>query len=268
MLKNEYLPKLAEILDIKQETEDVRTYTLNYKTDYKPGQFFIVSLYGHGEAPFTAVTSSDDKFQLTIRNVGKLTSEIFKLKQGDEIGIRGPYGNYFNVGKNKDILFIAGGCGMAPLRSMIHHVIKNRKDYGKVHVLYGSRDETQIIYQEEVKDEWLKYNVDSFVCVDFKKGKSKWPEHVCLVTELMDKKLSKIDLKNTVALLCGPSIMMKFVIEKLLGLGVSEEKIIASLERNMKCGFGKCGHCYLNEKYVCTDGPIFSYKEMKELGLE
>ena len=267
--KSPYLPKIVKIKKVKQETEDIKTFTLDYKPIFKPGQFFEIGINGIGEAPFTAASASKKHFQASIKRTGKLTEAIHQLKAGDKLTIRGPYGNSFPIEKikGKNMLFIGGGIGLPPLHSLIRTVLENRGRYGKITVFYGARDEAQIVSREELKNIWPKMkNFRVVVCVDFKKNKGEWPHNVGLVTGIMEKELKHpfTRNKNTIVFVCGPPIMIKAVIQKLLEHGFKEENIILTLERLMKCGFGKCGHCNVGEKYICLDGPVFSYKEIKE----
>lgn len=268
-MENPYLPEITKIKKIKKETEDVKTFTLDYKPIFKPGQFFEIGINGIGEAPFTAASSPKEHFQVSIKRIGKLTGAIHKLKVGDRLTIRGPYGNSFSIEKlrGKHILFVGGGIGLPPLRSLIKTVLEKREQYGKMTVFYGARDEAQIVSKEELKNVWPKIkNFKVVVCVDFKKHKREWPHHVGLVTDIMEMELKHPKKRNinTIAFVCGPSIMIKFVIKKLLEHGFKEENIFITLERQMKCGFGKCGHCNVGEKYICQDGPVFSYNEVKK----
>ena len=273
-MANEYLPKPAVIEKIIEETPDTKTFTLRFKNKtngalkYRPGQFLMLSLAGFGEAPFTfaSMPSRDGRFQVSVRSVGSLTNALHKLKEKDIIGVRGPYGNWFPLEKmkRKNILFIAGGCGIAPLRSLIQYVLKNRKDYARVEIIYGCRRPKDIFYRDEVKL-WEK-NQNSSVHLTVDEPDETWGGACGVVCVLLPK--IKVNPKTAMAFLCGPSIMIKFAIKDILKLGFKEPNIYASLERYMKCGIGKCGHCYVKGKYVCLDGPNFSYTEMKKLGIE
>lgn len=270
MNKSPYLPEIVKIKRIKQETNDVKTFTLGYKPKFEPGQFFETGIAGVGEAPFTAASVPGEELQLSIKKIGSVTSALHSLKPGDKLTIRGPYGNGFPYEelKGKDLLFIGGGIGLPPLKSLIEKVLMERKEFGKINILYGARDETQIVSKDYLTKIWpRKENAAVNVCVDRKKGECLWPRHVCLIPDLIDVifKKNKDELKASVAIVCGPPIMIKFVIKKLLEYNVREENIITTLERQMKCGLGKCGHCNIGNKYVCLDGPVFTYKQIKEL---
>jgi len=272
-MNNEYLPKRAVIEGIRDETFDVKTFTLRLKDKagalkYKPGQFMILSLPGYGEAPFTfsSCPAKDGRFQISVKKIGSLTQAMHELGKNDAVGVRGPYGNSFPLDemKNKDILFVAGGIGMAPLRSAIQHVFKNRKDYGKVEIIYGARTPQDMVYKEEIETWRNVPDTDIQLTVDM--PDNAWGGACGVVCVLFPK--IKLSPKNTITILCGPPVMIKFAIKDILKLGFKERSIYASLERYMKCGIGKCGHCYIKGKYVCVDGPNFSYAQMKELGVE
>src|SRR3989338_2436226 len=273
-MKNEYLPIKAVIEKVIVESPDAKTFILmpidktNHMLKHKPGQFVMLSLAGYGEAPFTYASSpiKDGVFQISVRRVGILTHALHQLKEKDIVGVRGPYGNTFPLAKikNKDILFIAGGCGMAPLRPLIQYVFKNRKDYGRIEIIYGCRSPKDIFYKEEIKS-WAN-NPNSSVHLTVDEPDQAWGGTCGVVCILLPK--IKVNPKTSLVFLCGPGVMIKFAIKDILKLGFKENNIYASLERYMKCGIGKCGHCYIKGKYVCLDGPNFSYAQMKELGID
>lgn len=273
-MKNEYLPKIAVIEKIINETPDAKTFTLRLKDRadgalrYKPGQFTMLSLAGYGEAPFTFSSgpASSGRFQITVKKLGSLTAALHDLREKDVVGVRGPYGNSFPLDKikNKDLLFIAGGIGMAPLRPLIQYVFKNRKNYGKVEIVYGSRSPQEVVYKDEIESWRDNPHTDVHLTVDT--PDETWGGACGVVCVLFPK--VRLNPKTSVAILCGPPIMIKSAIEDILRLGFRDSNIYASLERHMKCGIGKCGHCYIAGKYVCMDGPNFSYSEMKKLGID
>lgn len=225
-----------------------------------------ISVLGVGEAPISITSSPSQQgfLELSIKRVGKLTEVIHQLKPGDEVGIRGPYGNGFPADELKgfDLLFVAGGIGLAPLRSLINWVMDNRQDYGKVKILYGARTPGDIVFTRELT-RWAG-EPDTEVLYTVDRGDPQWQGNVGLVTQL----LHRIELTPATytAFICGPPVMIPFVIKDLLALGFKEENIISTLENYMKCGIGKCGHCLLGGKYICMEGPVFRYNEMKELG--
>jgi len=239
---------------------------------HKPGQFVEVSIFGTGEAPISISSPPSDKpvFQLVVRKVGNVTSKLFTLKVGDKIGIRGPFGNGFDIKamEGKDIIFVCAGLGVAPLRSLIKHVTnnKNRKRFKDLKILYGCREPNEAMFLDEF--DGLKM-LDDFTCkltVDNCPKGECWEYDIGLITTLFPKiDFEKKKSKDTVAIICGPPIVYKFVIKSLKDLNIPDKNIFVSLERRMKCGVGKCGHCQINGVYVCKEGPVFRYDQVKEL---
>ena len=271
-----YIPRPAIIEDVKKLTYDTNLYRLKFKNtckcdkgtenDYSCGQFVQVSVLGAGEAPISICSSPADTgcFELCIRNTGSVTGAIHKLKKGDELGIRGPYGNFFPIEelKGQNLVFIGGGIGLAPLRSVIKYVLDKRDDYGEMFILCGARTKEDIVFVDELEQWGRQKNVKVFTTID--KAQKGWDGHVGVVTTLLDKIRHAFKYK---AFVCGPPIMIHFTIKELLDIGWVEDDIITTLERYMKCGVGKCGHCYIGGKYVCTDGPVFSYAQINQLAL-
>ncbi len=265
--ESENIIKKRRILQSKQMTTLERIYEINLpdgeSLKHEPGQFVQVSLFGVGEAPIS-ISSSPTKygsFDLVVRTVGRFTSVLNRLKPGDEVGIRGPFGRGFPVRvlEGNDILFVAGGIGIVPLRSLINYVIDNRRDFGKVSILFGCKTPGDILFSEEF-DEWGRRLDLEFECtVD--KGDPDWKGNVGLITGLIPE-VSLVPSK-TFAIVCGPPVMYRFVIAELLKKQIPERHIFLSLENHMKCGLGKCGHCQINDFYCCKDGPVFSYDEIK-----
>jgi sulfhydrogenase subunit gamma (sulfur reductase) len=260
---NDYKTHNSKILKIENEGSESKTFTLSlpYKDfSFEPGQYVMVSLPGLGEAPISLTSDFNEKkfFQLTIRNVGALTSEIHNMKKGDVLGIRGPYGNSFPIGiaRGKNILIVAGGIGIEPFRPIILDALRNPNKYKKVYIFYGCRDESSLVYMKEYPI-WKKV-CDLSLVFDAPKSK-KYTKGV--VTNLFDIKDLPVD---SIAYVCGPPIMYKFVIAKMLEKGFRPENIFLSLERHMDCAQGVCQHCAIGTKYVCKDGPVFSYAELKD----
>ncbi|MFH2138555.1 MAG: FAD/NAD(P)-binding protein [Candidatus Omnitrophota bacterium] len=270
-MRNEYIPYPVKIEDIKRETFDVQTFKVKFieperaaSFEYKQGQFAQISVLGVGEAPISITSSPSRKgfLEFTIRDTGgAVTRAINALKPGDTFYVRGPYGNSFPYEevKGKNLYFIAGGIGLAPLRSLINMVMDNRSDFGHVKVLYGSKTPDELCFKEEL-EVWKKVP-DTEVWLTVDKPCDGWGCTIGVVTELW--KETNINPDNAVAFVCGPPIMIKFAMRKLLGSGFGEGEIITTLERYMKCGIGKCGHCNVGEKFVCVDGPVFKYTELK-----
>jgi sulfhydrogenase subunit gamma (sulfur reductase) len=268
-VKDAYEIKRARILRTKKLTELEKQFEIvlsgDENLDHDPGQFVEVSLLGVGEAPIS-ICSSPTKlgsFELVVRKVGKLTAALHKLEGGDEVGIRGPFGKGFptNTLHGNDLLFVAGGLGIVPLRSLINYVVDNRRDFGEVNILIGCKTPQEMLFWDEV-EEWSKRLDVNFSCtVD--KADPDWKGNVGLITAL----IPGVHLRpfKTFAAVVGPPIMYKFVIKELLKKGIPERQILVSLERHMKCGLGKCGHCQINGIYCCQQGPVFSYDKIKNI---
>jgi len=267
-----FLPRIARIVSVRDETPDTKTFALklrdpgeHQRLHFRPGQFLELSVFGFGEAPFCVASSPTrpETVQTTVRRTGKLTSALHALGVGDEVGLRGPCGNCFDLeaARGKDLLFVAGGIGLPPLRSIIWNVLDERKGYGKVTILYGARTPTDLVYKDEL-EEWKKRSdVKFLVTVD--RSEPGWEGNVGMVPILFDK--TELTPDTTLAYVCGPPIMIKFVIQDLLMRGFKEESIISTLERMMQCGVGKCNHCAIGHRYVCRDGPVFNYKQIREM---
>jgi NAD(P)H-flavin reductase len=238
--------------------------------DFLPGQFVMMSILGEGEAPF-CISSSPSRpgiLEFCIRKMGTLTESLFELKENHIFGIRGPYGNGFPMDKmeGKDILIVAGGMGVAPLRSLLLYVLDNRDMFGKLTYLHGARTPSEMLFRDEFMQLKEREDLKCLLSVD-KDDTGKWTEKVGVVTTLFND-LGPIDAKNTYAAVCGPPVMYRFVIEQLVKLGIPKHQILMTLERRMRCGVGKCGHCAIEYLYTCIDGPVFSYWDvihMKEL---
>jgi len=271
-MRNLYVPYPAVIKTINEETYDTKTFSLVFQDGkrqqefrYKPGQFIELSLLGYGESPISIASSPSQigYIELCVRRVGLVTEALHRLSDNDIVGIRGPFGNGFPVEqmRNKNLVFIGGGLGLAPLRSLIRTVFANRRDFGKVTILYGARTPSDLLFRDELAVWGDTDNAEVLVTVDV--GSSDWQGNVGVVTTLFSK--TAISAQSAVAIVCGPTVMFRFVIQELFKIGFSEEAIMLTLERFMKCGIGKCGHCNIGPKYVCLDGPVFSYKELKGL---
>ncbi len=266
--KHIYVPQICEVISTVSLTAWEKLLEIRMpkgeELGHSPGQFVELSILGVGEAPISVCSSPTKKgsFELTIRKVGTLTSASHELKPGDLVGIRGPFGRGFDIERLKghNILAIAGGIGLAPLRSMINYIIDKSEDFGSLTILYGCKEPAEILKYADL-ERWKKLsNVDFRMTVD--KGDDNWTGNVGLITTLIPP--LKIDPLRTYALIVGPPVMYRFVIQELLiKKNLHEEHIVFSLERMMKCGVGKCGHCAIGDKYCCTDGPVFFYSEIK-----
>ena len=270
-----YIPRACRIKEAKRLTPDTTLFKVVFKdeekgsskeNDYKVGQFVQFSLLGQGEIPISIASSPTQGryLEFLVRKVGRVTGAIQNLTKKDEIGIRGPYGNNFPVDemKGNDLIFVSGGCGLAPLRSVIQYVLDKKGDYGKIAILYGARTAEDIVFKDDM-DSW-KERGDCEINLIVERGSAYPGCSTGVVTNLFDK-LKEVTKQKI--FICGPSIMTHYAIEGLLKLGASSDNIFVTMERYMKCGVGKCGHCYIKGKYVCTDGPVFSYREMQELGV-
>jgi sulfite reductase subunit B len=265
----DYVPKLATI--IKKAVMTANETLFEIKLDdgselgHKPGQFVEVSVFGIGEAPISVSSSptKKDTFELCVRKLGNVTSKLHTLKEGDKVGIRGPFGNGFDSEflKGKDLLFVAGGLGIAPLRSLFNYVLDNRKDYGRVMLLYGCKEPRELLFSEEMLALAKRDDVEFKPTVNWCPENEVWAGNIGVITTLIPQ--VNFDPESTYAVICGPPIMYKFVIHDLKGRNVQDDHIIISLERRMKCGVGKCGHCQINQIYVCKDGPVFNYSKIK-----
>jgi len=266
-----YLPTLARITSVKSMTNLEKLFNLELPEGlslaHRPGQFVEVSILGVGEAPISISSSpsrSNGNFELCVRRVGDVTNAMHKLEAGAMVGIRGPFGRGFPYEKfrGKDVLFAPGGLGLAPLRSLINQVLDERPTFGRVIILYGARNPAEMLFKEELQEWAGRGDLELHVTVD--RGDENWKGNVGVITTLF-RKIS-INPRNTVAITCGPPVMYRYVLMELLGKGISNGNIFLSLERHMKCGVGKCGHCQINNVYACQSGPVFPYSEI--MGLE
>jgi sulfhydrogenase subunit gamma (sulfur reductase) len=264
-----YLPEIAEVVSTQQLTDMEKYIELKLKEpgdfDFNPGQFIQISIFGIGEAPISISSSPFNKntIGICVRKAGDVTSAIHKLEKGSYLGIRGPLGNGFPVEemKGKDLLFIAGGLGLAPLRSLINYVLEKRDDFAKITILYGAKSPGEMLFTEELELWKTREDIELEITVD--KPDDDWSGKSGVITRLIPP--LKMEPSNTYALVVGPPVMYKYVLLELQAKQIPEDHIIMSLERRMKCGIGKCGHCQINGVYVCLDGPEFSYHTLKFL---
>jgi len=274
-MENIYLPYLAEIIDIKQETPDVKTFRLKFNDgeiehsfDYKPGQFVEFSIFGEGEAPFCISNSPTRKsgIECSVKRMGKITQALHELDTGDTVGIRGPYGNGFPIEdlKNKNLLFVAGGIGLAPLRSLINYCLDNRGDFKSITIVNGARTSKDLVYKNEYQAWEKAKDTKLYLTVDCQE--ENWTCMVGVVPKILEQ--LKPTCKDSVVIVCGPPIMIKFTVPVLLKIGFCPEAIITTLEMKMKCGLGKCGRCNIGNLYVCKDGPVFTYTQLEALRYE
>jgi sulfhydrogenase subunit gamma (sulfur reductase) len=265
-----YLPESATIVTTAPMTARDRYF--EFKLDgrdlgHLPGQFAEISVPGVGEAPISVSSSPTKKgsFEMVIRNVGRVTAELHKLAAGQSVGVRGPFGTHFAMEeyKGKDLLFLGAGIGLVPLRSAINYAFDNRSDYGTIFILCGCTDPSQRLFTDEMET-WKKQPTVVFhETVD--RGDAVWKGNTGVITTLIPKIKDQINPANTKAFIVGPPVVYKFAILELKNIGFSNDDIILSLERHMKCGVGKCGHCQINGVYVCREGPVFTYASITGL---
>lgn len=264
-----YLPSLAEIVRTEQLTKMEKLFEIKLQNGqelgHQPGQFVEVSLFGIGEAPISVSSSPTKKgsFELAVRAVGNVTKTLHTLNRGATLGIRGPFGKGFPIEemKGKDILFVAGGIGLVPLRSLINYVLDNRSHFGRVLVLFGAKTPAEQLFLDELAKWRQSKDMEYWETVDRSDG--QWKGNVGVITTLFPK--ITVDPQKTIAVIVGPPIMYRFAILEAQVKGIPDDQIIVSLERRMKCGVGKCGHCQINHIYVCQEGPVFSYAKIKDL---
>ena len=265
------IPHIGVVTDVRIDTPDVKTFRVNALEGGKcfehiPGQCAMLSIPGVGEAMFSITSSptNEEYMEFSIKKCGCLTSWLHQMEVGQEITIRGPYGNGFPVEsafKGKDLLFVAGGIGLAPLRSVINYVRAHRENYGKVDIVYGSRSADDLVDYKEIIDEWMN-EPDFNVWLTIDREQEGWDGHVGFVPNYV--KEIGFDTNKTV-IICGPPIMIKFTLAGLMELGFNKTQVFTTMELRMKCGVGKCGRCNIGSKYVCKDGPVFRCDQLDEL---
>ncbi|MBF0106137.1 MAG: FAD/NAD(P)-binding protein [Deltaproteobacteria bacterium] len=263
-----FTPQKAKIIRAVQATQTEKHFTLalanKEKFQFMPGQILEVSLFGFGEIPIGIASSPtrENTFDIVVRTVGRVSAAVNKLDKGDHLFIRGPLGKGFPLDKliNNNVLIVAGGIGLCPTRSLIQYILDRRTDFKTFTLFYGTKTPEQQMFLDDLKTWRLSKDVHFFETVDV--PNASWQGHAGLITKLF--KQTNIS-SNTRVVLCGPPVMFKFVIFELKKLGIIDQNIFLDLERRMKCGVGKCGHCQINNKYVCTDGPVFALSEIRFL---
>jgi NAD(P)H-flavin reductase len=270
--ENIYLPALATITEVRQETLDTNTFVVTFDDPqlresftYLPGQFAEVSVFGVGECPIGIASSPTWKgfLELCVRAVGTVTNAIHDLDVGDKLGMRGPLGNSWPTKEieGKDLLFIGGGIGLPPLRSLIQYVLDNRERYGAVEIIYGARSPQDLVYKQELKEWDERPHIDLYVTVDV--GDETWDGPVGFVPPFLRE--INPSPENKVTFTCGPPIMIKLVVEALEEMGYADADIVTTLEMKMKCGVGKCGRCNIGDLYICRDGPVFTFEQLRRI---
>ena len=267
---NPYLPIPAVLEDVIEETPEIRTFAIRpaQPIPFEAGQFVELCVPGLGEAPFTPSSSPavDDRMEITIMRVGQLTRHLFTLEPGATVGVRGPYGVGYPLDelRGHEVLIVGGGCGVGPLRALLFAMFEEVDSFPKIMVRYGAHSPGDIVFRDQASQRWRQGdNVDVMVSVDH--PDPQWHGHVGVVTTILDEAHVQCDMTTARAVMCGPPIMMKYACELLVRRGMPPEHIFVSLERNMSCGFGKCGHCRLGPYYICADGPVFPLDRVQHL---
>ncbi len=264
------IPKAYTVREVRKETPD--TFTLKLEPEragnesaFLPGQFSMLWVFGVGELPISISgdPTQRDRLVYTVRSVGQATHALVNREVGDGVGVRGPFGTVWpaEAARGRDVIVVAGGIGLAPLRPLIYHVLQNRDDYGRLVILYGGRSPRDLLYRKELAS-WAR-NRETQVLVTVDYGGLSWRGHVGVVTTLF--KYCRLQPARSVAMVCGPEIMMRFVTRELEMQGLSRDDIYLSMERNMKCAVGFCGHCQYGPHFICKDGPVFRYEKIRSL---
>lgn len=261
-------PTAARVTQVRKDTPDTFTLTLEPEGEellpaFLPGQFSMLYVFGVGELPISISGDPQDRGKLvyTVRSVGKTTHALVSRKVGDAVGVRGPFGKPWplKAARGKDVIVVAGGIGLAPLRPVIYYILRHRADYGRLVLLYGARSPRDLLYQKQLES-WARLaDVQVLTTVDY--GGLSWHGHVGVVTTLF--RYIRLQPLHSVAMVCGPEIMMRYVAWELEARGLPQGDLYVSLERNMKCGIGFCGHCQFGPDFICKNGPIFTYREMR-----
>ena len=265
-IENPYRPIKAKVIEVITETPSIKTIRIEPEEPitFETGQFIELTIPGIGEAPFTPSSrpAMKDIMEITIMNVGKVTEKVHELKNGDIVGVRGPFGKGYPINKfkGKEILVVGGGCGFAPIRSLMYELFDRSGEFKKLFFRGGCKTPQELLYRGEIADWAKRKDLDLKLTVD--KGDREWKENVGVVTTILDG--VEMDYENGIAIVCGPPVMMKFSTKKLIEMGFKTENIYLSMEKNMSCGIGKCGHCRLGIYYVCKDGPVFNYDKIKD----
>ncbi len=275
--KNIYKPHLATIEQIIDETPDVRTFRLLFQDEavresfsFRSGQFAEYSAFGAGESTFCIASSPtrEEYIECCFRAVGKVTEALRRLEVGDSVGVRGPYGNSFPIEDffGKNLVFVAGGIALPPLRTLIWNALDQRDKFGDITIVYGARTESDLVYKRELKEWQERSDIRLVKTVDPGGNSPEWDGRVGFVPTILEE--AAPGAENTIALVCGPPIMIKFTLPVLEKLGFGDEQIYTTLENRMKCGLGKCGRCNVGNVYVCKDGPVFTAGQVKAMSPE
>lgn len=272
---NPYLPKVAVLDRVVDEIAEVKTFYWHFEDPaeqaafrrFRPGQFAQVSVFGAGEFPASLPPSpTETETFFTVREVGTCTAALHALHPGDRFAVRGPYGNGFPMEAyyGKNLVFVAGGIGLIPLRSCIIYALSQRDRFERIQIFYGAKTPRELMYLPNLRQWETSAGAECYLTVD--RADPSWTGHVGVVGSLFKLPRLELPVDNTIAFVCGPPVMFRFVIKDLLAMGMAEHNIVSTLERYMKCGIGKCGHCCIGVAYVCVDGPVFTYEQIRKLG--
>lgn len=267
---NPLVPHIVEVFDIKDETSDIRSFFVRspgggLPFDIIPGQLGMLSHVPTGESMFCVTWQEEQEYlQFAIKKIGLVTDAFHSIEVGQQLGVRGPLGNGFPVDKykGKDMLFIGGGIGLAPLRALIKHCFKYRDDFGKITIIYGSRSQGDLCFKDELFEEWPAIR-DTKVYTTIDNPEDDWNGHVGFVPSYLEEIAPSPE--NVIAVTCGPPVMIRFVLQSLEKLGFKDEQIVTTLEARMKCGIGKCGRCNIGSQFICLDGPVFDLTQLRDL---
>jgi NAD(P)H-flavin reductase len=266
-MQNPYIPHEAEIVNVVEETANIKTFTLRAKkrVKFSAGQFMMLTVPGFGEAPFTPSSSpyDEEKIEFTVMRAGTVTGRLHDMARGGIVGLRGPYGVPYPIERfyGREVFIVGGGVGLAPLRSLLLALFHEADKFKKISIKYGARTPRDIVYKDQIK-EWAKMGKTELeITVDI--GDASWQGKTGLITVLLNT--PDVDVASSPAIVCGPPIMMKFVTKKLLDVGFSGKEIYLSMEKNMSCGVGKCFHCNIGKYFVCKDGPVLTWDMVKDI---
>ena len=272
-VQEDLVPKIVRVIEVRQETPDIRSVKLALENSdrqahftFKPGQFCLVSVLGTGESAFCIASppSETDSIEVSVKKVGTVTAAVHDLEVGDKVGLRGPYGNWFpfDAMLGRDVVFVGGGIGLAPLRPLIWQTLAARDRFKGVYIIYGARTAADQVYKNEIAEWGKRKDIKLTKTVDPGGENPGWDGEIGLVPKVLEKVNPPPD---AVLITCGPPIMIKFVIIAATGLGFKPEDVVTTLEMKMKCGVGLCGRCNIGRRYVCKDGPVFTLKEIQSL---
>jgi sulfhydrogenase subunit gamma (sulfur reductase) len=275
--ENIYLPQMAVLERVVDDINDVKTFFWRFENPedqalfrkFMPGQFAQVSVFGTGEFPASLPPSpTEDEFFFTIKRVGSVTAALHRLRPGDKFGVRGPYGNGFPMTDyhGRNLVFVAGGIGLIPLRSCIVYALDNRDKYDRIQVFYGARTPADLMYVDLLREWERSEGFECYLTVD--RADESWQGNAGVVGSLFKKQGVQIPIEDTTVFVCGPPVMFRFVLRDLKNMGFQDRDMVSTLERYMKCGVGKCGHCCIGVAYVCVDGPVFTLEQIRKLGEE